>query len=210
MKNSVFVILAATIGLLGCSTDSSGTGGVKGKVDCYTIKAVEGGNTVFNATYSNEYSYVYEYKDSGGNKLYLSSRIQYQKYEESGYIYADSIIRAYPNRYSNDYVEYTFSRFVGFLTMEKNYYLDLGARTIDYELKWSEYKYENDPISLPEGMTSNNREAYSCAKTCYYSIINYPTEYFTLRLDLTESSLERHTYTILGEDSVITYTAKWF
>ena len=203
MKKTIF-LLAAILGLTGCSV-KSGVGGTSGKVDCYSIKVIEGGTTIVNSTYSATYSSVYEYKTATGNKIYTNYRIR-------AYDSTDCKIRAYSNRYKNDYVDYSYSRFVGFLTKENNYYLDLGARTIDSETKWSEYKYENDPTDPPAGAKSNNKEAYSCAKSNYYQVDSYSSgnDYYILRLDLTESNLQRHVYTMLGEDSVITYTAKWF
>ncbi len=211
MKSKLFVLLIATLGLVGCSKNSA-AGGTSGKVDCYSVKVTEGGNTVFTGAYSSGFASVFEYKDASGKKIYTSYHMIYQKYYGGSYITGDSIIRAYPDRYTNDYVEYTYSRFVGFLSKENNYYLDLGARTIDSETKWSEYKFQNDPVTPPDGATSNNKEAFSCAKNNYYQTDYYNgfDEYATLRLDLTESSLERHSYTMLGQDSVITYTAKWF
>ena len=208
MKSKILMLLIATLGMAGCSSNSA-AGGTTGKVDCYSIRVTEGGSSVFSATYSAGYSLVYEYKSADGKKLYSASHIYYIDYNTS--TQKDAVIRAYPDKYTNDYTEYSFSRFVGFLTRENNYYLDLGARTIDSETKWSEYKYANDPTTVSEG-ASNNKEAYSCAKSNYYQDIGSSSyqEYVTLRLDLTESSLERHSYTMLGEDSIVTYTAKWF
>ena len=191
-----------------CLVSCSSAGGTIGKVDCYRITVYEGGSTIFNATYSASYTRVYEYKSADGDKLYTSSRVGYMNYDS--YATTDAIIRAYPNRYTNDYKEYTFSRFVGFLTCEYNYYLNLGDRIIDSEIKWSEYKYENDPSELKSGETANNKEAFNCAKKNYYQDFYSGSEYVSLRLDLAESSLERHTYTMLGDSSVITYTAKHF
>ena len=209
MKTKFLVLLVATLGLVGCSSNSP-AGGTSGKVDCYSVRVTEGGSTVFSGNYSSGYAYVYEYKDASGKKIYTNDHITYRKYDGGSYTNIDTVIRAYPDRYTNDYVEYTFSRFVGFLLKENNYYLDLGARTIDSETKWSEYKYQSDPTTPPEGATSNNKEAFSCAKKNYYQIEYSGYEYYSLRLDLTESTLERHSYTMLGQDSVITYTAKWF
>ena len=142
-----------------------------------------------------------------GRKYILLSHFRYYDYNTLN----DCIIRAYPDKYTSEFEEYSFSKFVGFLTRENNYYLDLGARTIDEETKWSEYKYTTDPTTVSEG-TSNNKEAFNCAKSNYYQNLSnyYDSQYITLRLDLTDSTLERHTYTMLGEDSIITYTAKWF
>lgn len=211
MKNKRLVLLFAALGLAGCS-GNNGAGGMSGKVDCYSIKVVEGASAVFSGTYSVSYSRVYEYKSEDGKKIYLSNHFIHL--DSSDYKLKESTIKVYPSKYTDDFIEYSYSRFVGFLTMENNYYLDLGARTIDSEVKWSEYKFTSDPVTTSEGV-SDNKEAYNCAKSNYYYYADYQypfdrSEFIPLRPDLTESSLERHTYTMLGQDSVITYTAKWF
>ena len=208
MKRNVLVLSIVALGLIGCS-GKSGAGGTRGKVDCYSIRVTEGGSTVFNATYSASFSTVYEYKSADGKKLYTSTHLIFYNYNDS--TAKDKTIRAYSNKYTNDYTEYTFSKFVGFLTKENNYYLDLGAKTIDSEIKWSEYKYASDPTTIADG-PSDNKEAYRCAKSNFYTDLTGGSyeAYATLRLDLVESSLKRHTYTLLGEDSSISYTAKWF
>lgn len=209
MKKILLVIITA-FGLVGCSNNDV-AGGSNGKVDCYSIKVTNGGTAVFQQTYQATFSRVFEYKNDKGQSLFTSNRSQYYKRDIIGNLYlADSIIKAYSDRYTNDYVEYSFNRFVGFLTMEYNYYLDFHSRTIDSETKWSEYKYENDPIALEEGEASNNKEAFECAKKHYYQLSESGAEFVSLRLDLIESNLERHTYTQVGNESVITYKAKWF
>ena len=208
MKKIILLSLAAVC-LAGCSSNgvnNGAAGGTSGKIDCYNIRVTEGGTTVFSETYSAGYSMVYEYVSADGSKLYASSYYAYSTGSEIKY----SVIRAYPDKYTSDYKEYTYSKLIGFLTRENNYYLDLGARTIDSETKWSEYKYTANPTQVPEGTVVNNKDAISCAKKGYYQDLNFYSDYTTLRLDLTESSLERHTYTMLGEDSIITYRAKWF
>lgn len=207
MKSNFLILLVSAIGLIGCSKNSA-AGGTNGKVDCYSIRVTEGSSIVFNETYNLGYSEVHEYKSADGKKIYTSNRFLYIDHIDD--YPKDSVIRAFPDKYTNDYTEYSYSRFVGFLTVENNFYLDLGARTIDSEIKWSEYKYASVP-AFPDGI-SNNKEAYSCAKSNYYLFDNISsnTQYVSLRLELTESSLERHTYTMLGQDSIITYKAKWF
>ena len=57
MKSKLFILLVATIGLVGCSKNSA-AGGTSGKVDCYSIRVTEGGSTVFCETYYAGYSQV--------------------------------------------------------------------------------------------------------------------------------------------------------
>ena len=187
--------------LTACNSTKDAT---KGVVDCYQISVANGGSTLFTKTYQATYSKVYEYKDENGKSIYTSAR--YISYNSS---HTDLPIRVYPDRYTNDYTEYTFSKFVGYLTVEYNYYLDLDNRMIRSETKWSEYKYESNPIDSSNEGTPDNKEAYNAVQNGYYQAVSgYDSA--TLKLDLTESGLIRNTYTKLGEDSIITYTAKWF
>ena len=193
--------------LVGCYYNGA-EGRNSGIIDCYGIRVTEGGITVFSETYSAGYSKVYEYKSADGEKIYTSTYFHY--FDSNTPTQNDSIIRAYPDKYTSEFKEYSFSKFIGFLTRENNYYLDLGARTIDAEIKWSEYKYTTNPTSVYED-TPNNKEAFNCAKSNYYQdFSSYNSQYITLRLDLTESTSEMHTDTSLGENSIITYTAKWY
>ena len=206
----ILLVAIASFGLVGCAYNAGGSG----RVDCYSIQVKGSMGAVLNGTYQTSYSWVFEYKNEKGQTLYTNERYLYVARDpEKGNHAADTTIRAYPNRFTNDYVEYCFNRFVGFVTVENNFYYDPGSRTIDSETKWSECKYESDPTTLEDGMKANNKEAYDCAKRNYYQETgrySSQPEYFDLRLDLTESSLERHTYIQLGNDAIVTYTAKWF
>ena len=183
--------------LVGCSNNDHSGG--KGVIDCYSIRVTNGGSTVFSETYYAGYATVYEYKSAEGKTIY------------TGLGNADTSVYVYADRYTNTAVTYNYSRFVGYLTVENNYYLNLDSRTIDEEIKWSEYKYESNPTTnYPDGTTPNNKEAYSCAKKGYYNAAGGLYSTTNIRLDMNESSLERHTYIKLGDDSIITYVAKWF
>ncbi len=205
MKKCLLIVIAA-LGLTGCSTNNV-PGKTNGWIDCYSITVQNGGNTIFNQTYQVASSEVWEYKNDKGESLFVDSRPQYTDYDNTK---VDCTIAAYPSRYESIYVEYTFSRFVGYLTMERNYYLDLSGRTIDSETKWMKYKGDKDSAPYPEVGMANNEEAYACAKKNYYQLGGFYAQSVYLSLDSNLSSLERHTYTQVGSDSVITYTAKWF
>lgn len=206
MKKELFLSLM-TICLCGCSSNNSIPATPKGKMDCYSIHVANGSSSGTYYTYSASYSKVYEYKSINGDSLYVNQYIQDSNY------YLDTVqnvkIKAYPNRYTQECVEYTFNRFIGFLTLEYNYYLDLEARIIDSEIKWSKYEYDTNPEVITD-LSVNNSEAYECAKKSYYLVNTYASEFYTLKLDLTEHGLDRHTYTLVGDDSSITYTEKWF
>ena len=211
MKN-ILLITVAALGLAGCSTVSLPTNN-NDKIDCYSISVNSGSNSVlFQGTYYETYSYVFEYKSADGQTLFTSGRIRRQNYDPSsgGYSTSDSEIRVFANQYSKDYTVYTFSRFIGFLVKEQNYYLSLGNRTIDSETKWSEYKYQDEPTMPPDNATSNNKEAFECASKNYYLVPGFPGDYYALTLNAVESSIERHTYMQFGADCTITYTVKWF
>ncbi len=201
MKRLFALLFFMLFTLTACNSTKDAT---KGVVDCYQISVSNGGSTVFSRTYQSSYSRVYEYKDANGNNIYINKR--YQSYNGAQ---SDLPIYVYFNKYDNDYTEYTFSKFIGYLTVEYNYYLDLDNRMITSETKWSEYKYKSNPTNSSDDGTPDNKEAYRDAQKGYYQA-TFDGVNVTLKLDLTESNLIRNTYTKLGEDSIITYTAKWF
>ena len=204
-----FLLIIPMVCLIGCSS-KNGAGGTKGRIDCYSIEVKNGGNYAFQREYTISSSIVYEYKDSKGNTIYTDTQLSWSGTDYiTGQLRTEAIVRAYPNRYLNDYVDYTFSRMIGRLTVEYNYYYDLESRTIDFEIKWSEYKRNSESDSV-SGI--DNKEAYKCAKKNYYLMTEYVDSFgfYVLRLDSTESTLERHTYTQVGNDSVVTYKEKWF
>ncbi|MCI5746088.1 MAG: hypothetical protein MR270_07415, partial [Erysipelotrichaceae bacterium] len=159
--------------LCGCS-NSGTTAQKKGTVDCYSIFVRNGGSSVFSGTYSTYYSQVHEYKDSNGNSIYANCNICHQVYNEitDTYDTVESIF-VYSDRYTVDYTEYSYVGFIGWLTVENNYYLDLDKRIIDSETKWSEYLYDKSPSGYESLGTPNNKEAFKKAKNNYYQISSY-------------------------------------
>lgn len=194
--------------LCGCSNGRTAAP-TTGIIDCYSIKvAANGDSTAFSGTYQASVSSVFEYMSESGDYVYTDNHIL-NRYDGGG----DAVIRLYKNRYTNDYTEYSYVGFVGWLTFEKNYYLDLDNRIIDSEQKWSEYLYATNPSTESSTESSvDNKRAYQCAKSGYYRIssVIYSASYYSIRADLVEKTLETHSYTMLGDDSVITYQAKWF
>lgn len=199
MKKLV-VLIIFVFGLVLCSC-SGGIKNTSGVIDCYSISVKDGGSTVFNQYYSISYAKVYEYKNSDGESIYTSYRIKYQDVSDE----KDSLIRVYTSRYTSDYQDYKYAGFVGYLTVENNYYLDLDTKTIDSEIKYSEYLYSKNPGEE----NGDNKKAYECAKNCYYVLTSYTqNSYYNLKMDLEENGLERHIYTKLSDSSVITYKVK--
>ena len=206
MKKSKLIILTTTILMLcSCSSETNTNNNTQGIIDCYSIKAKTDSNTILEKTYSSSLARVYKYQSASGDSIYTSFR--------SAYNGADTFIYVYKNQYSNNYVKYTYSSFIGWLTCETNYYLDLDNRIIDIETKYREYLYDTNP----NDETANNKKAYNCAKKNYYA--NYSgyrldeievKYYFYLKTDLLEKSLERHSYIKLGANTVVEYKAKWF
>lgn len=198
-KKLMVVLLFGTLFMSACS-DGGTTAETTGVVDCYSISVKNGGSTIYGGSYQVSYSSVYEYKNEKGNSVYT--------YDNIG-----TVLFVYPDRYTKEYTEYEYVGFIGWLTKEKNYYLDLTNRVIDEETKWSEYFYSSNPDTSTK---ADNKRAYNCAKKSYYRNFDYTysddgmTIYHAIKLDTTEKDLEEHTYTKLGEDSVITYKAKWF
>ena len=205
------IMLAGILGLavLLCScSNSKEIDNNKGTIDCYSIKITNGGKTTSSWEYHINYSYVYEYKDTSGKSIYTNSHIMGY---DLNYNQVEYSIRLFDNRYNSDYTEYTYVGFVGYLTVEYNYYLDLDNMIVDSETKWLEYLYSNDPTS----QAGDNKKAYECVKNNYYQISGgvYPTGtevYYSIRNDMEQTGLERHEYTKLGTDEEVSYVVKWF
>lgn len=192
-------MIAAT-GLVGCTPG--------GKIDCATIVVMGTSGEILEEESETSHSYVYEYVSDDGKKIYTSNRyITWDGSDSEGF---DFNLRTYKNRYSEDFTEYTYSRFVGYLTQEYNFYLDLNKRMIDIETKWSEYKELTNPENDLEKI-ANNKEAYQCAKKSYYQDDSFGpsgSSYRAIYLDSVDSSLERHAYASVGQEFAIVYTVK--
>lgn len=200
MKKSLLLLMIAATGLVGCTPC--------GKIDCATIVVMGTSGEILEEESETSHSYVYEYVSDDGMKIYTSDR--YIAWDGSSSEGFDFNLRTYQNRYSNDFTEYTYSRFVGFLTQEYNFYLDLNKRMIDIEIKWTEYKELTNPVE-DLGNPANNKEAYQCAKKSYYqddSIESGASSYKAIYLDSADSSLERHAYASVGQEFAIVYTVK--
>ena len=201
MKKSLLLLMIAATGLVGCTPS--------GKIDCSAIVIMGNNGEIFDEESETSYSEVYEYKSDEGKKIYTSSRYITWDGSSSEGIYLS--IRTYKNGYSGDFTEYTYSRFVGYLTMEYNFYLDLNKRMIDIETKWTEYKELTNPENDLEKV-ANNKEAYQCAKKNYYQDDSFgstdSSSYRAIYLDTADSSLERHVYASVGQEFAIVYTMK--
>ncbi len=208
MKGKIIFGLRLSCCLFGCSSNASGI------IECYTIEVTSGGKSVLNKTYSSSSGKVYEYRNENGDSIYLSSNVKGTDYYYSNSDDQDAEIRVFKDRYTTKYTTYTYLGFIGFLTIEQNYYYNTIRKIIDCETKCSEYRYEKNPDDLQ----ANNPKAYACAKQGYYKV-NSTTQskdastkkfYYPLILDLEDKSLVRHTYIKLGEDSIVSYKVKWF
>ena len=189
----MFSLLCAFI-LCSCSNNRIGF------VDCYSIQVTSGGQSVYDRQYTLSYVSVYEYKNEKGDEIYSN-------YIKKSSLISDEYepIKVYNSRYDVESTEYKYEKFVGWMTVESSYYLDLDNRVIDAKTRFYEYCFKQ----MPSDAESNNKKAFECAKKGFYY-----TEYFGLSYavvkEFTESSLERHEYTKLGSDSLIKYTVKWF
>lgn len=209
MKTSLFLLPLCV--LASCGELKLAEKDVKGVIDCQSIDVSTSSGKSLSFRYGIDYSMVYEYKSDDGKLLYFSNRYTKSVFdsESNKYIDVDHSIKVYPSRYKSDFDYYRFNRFVGYLTYERNYLLDLDLNIIDSEAKYSEYLFENNPN---ETLEANNPEAYEKAKTGYYTYTygGYGGEYAYIYLDMAESSMSRHSYIKLGDDCVITYKPKWY
>ena len=172
--------------LLLCATFLSGCG--SSQIDCHSIKIYGSDDDSF--FYQSSSLGVYEFVSDNNKKIYCID----DNYTKPLEVYKDIS--------DNKPVVYNYSRFVGYLLAENNYYLDLNKRQIDCEFKISEYK---DGVSVNEERPVNNKEAYRCALKGYYD-----GGFNVLYLKDDKIRLERHSYIQLGDNDRVEYTPKWY
>ena len=203
-------IIALSIPLFLSSCTSSVKAKSRGIIDCSFIY-VEGSKSSFNKSYSTTYAPVFSYKSADSKIIYCNKGTIPSK--ENNQSDTKLYIRFYKDRYTKDYVDYFQDGFIGWLSLESNYYLDLDTRTIDCETKYSEYLYSENPEN---DIDADNKEAYKCAKKGYYQYRDYiyysededGNYYYILKADSETSALVSHKYIYLGSDDRITYTEK--
>ena len=180
MKKIILVLLTL-MGLSACSK----AGGSKGVVECSLIRFSSYGTQ--NLMPGTESSKVYEFKNSKDETIYLSE-CYYDELKVISYKKENSI--------------YTYSRLVGYISLETSYYLHLESKTVEARTKYVEYK----ETETPDGGDPNAKEAYKCAKKRFIS-----SDYVydsTVYIDDVDFSLERKYFIKLGENSLITYVPK--
>lgn len=213
------VLVCGALLFSGCEKDGANN---SGKIDCYSING---------QTYQTWAKKVYEYKNEAGEAIYTDSCQEKDLFEMYSLQDLANEIHVYKQKGAVEFQVYTFSKFVGWVTVERNYYFDVNAKTLDREIKFSEYKYEKNPETDNEDDNPDNKSAYRAIREngyyCYREItsqfsvqkkIGFETLYDSERskyqaaiyLDLAESGLSRHEYTIFSESDTITYRAKWF
>lgn len=192
------IMIGLTAILCSCKEDKK-IKNTSGIIDCYSIKVTEGSSTAYNGLYQITYVPVYEYLSSNGKYIYMNDNKVNDK------IFC---VRLYYDRYTSDYDEYYFNQFIGWVNIEYNYYFDIENRVIDAEIKIKEYKYSENPTVE----FADNKKAYECAKKSFYrttgSKYDSSNIMYSFYSDLDTNKIENHTYTKLGENSVVTYKIK--
>ena len=208
----VFCIFLVTLTIVLCSCSNKKEIEVAdGFIECYSIKVTFNydsyDKTIFNEKYTRTAAMVYEFKSDDGDSIYTDRKLEY--YDSDG-LRLNRTIHLYKDRYASDFIEYKYAGFVGWLTVENLYFLDVNNKIVDSLVKYSEYLYSTKPSSSEEG--GDNKKAYKCAKKGYYILSGYMYENsaFSLSSDLEEKGLERHTYTKFSDDCIITFRKMWF
>ena len=202
----IFLLSLLTISLASCSNS--------GVIDCYYI-SVDG---KLIGSYIESTSEVFEYSSGNGENIYTNRHFLNSEYDpDTGLtVENDLTLRVFETRFSDYFTEYTYSRKVGELVVENNFYFNTNSRIIDQEIRWIENEYPQNYDASEEVEYYDNTLAFEYVQEGYFQDFKQgydeetETYYKTLYLDMVDSSLERHTYTQLGEDSVVTYVEKWF
>mgnify|MGYP003310095491 CR=1 FL=1 len=198
MKKLSLLAAASIFALTGCAPS-----GIK----CEYLSIVDGGNTILSSSSSFTTKTVYEYVETASNtKLYFDTcPVRYSEYGTSE-IKRD--IYLYKNRQSTTYRMFEFSRKVGLIKVETDYYLNLSKHSVvimsHYE-KLDDYEYNDTSEKENE-----NKEAYRCIKKSYYQISGsyYSTEDNNVQIFANEvdKDLEHHGYIVYGSSASVAYT----
>lgn len=202
----IFLLSLLTISLASCSNS--------GIIDCYSI-SVDG---KLIGSYIESTSEVFEYSSRNGGNIYTNRHFLNSEYDpDTGLTVENELtLRVFETRFSDYFTEYTYSRKVGELVVENNFYFNTNSRIIDQEIRWIENEYPQNYDASEEVEYYDNTLAFEYAQEGYFQEFQQgyddetETYYMTLYLDKVNSSLERHAYTLLGEDSAVTYVEKWF
>ncbi len=143
-------------------------------IDCYSVNGY---------AYAVDASPVQEYQAADGSSIYTN-------------VHSYETINVYPDHASDNYIVYNYVRFVGNISKETSYRVNLATRTIDTITKYLERAQEDK---------GNNKEAYQKAKTGYYNLYEYGSSPSTVFLNPCDTSLERHSYQVVGLDDTIKY-----
>lgn len=184
MKKSLLLAALAACLLTGCSKTAVNT--KSGKIDCSYISYTVDQNHTNSLQYNLSYVYAAEYKSEKGDIVYGN--------------YNNGSIKLYDNPYTENATIYSFVRVIGCLSYEQIYILDLESVTVDCVTKFG--KYQGDINKDLSGNALNHNEAYQCASKGFYSGSGKFIK------GITDSSLERHSYIKLGDNTIVHYTPR--
>ena len=190
MKKALLLPLVSLFLLAGCSNVDMNTGKTDGSgiVDCFQLKA---NSATYD--YSVGHANVRCFKSSAGRTFYTNSLGYYNT------SYDKQVLYVLETRFDTKATTYFFEEEIGMVTVERNVYLDIEKRLIDLETKILPYKG-------PSGSNEFNPAAvYSTIKDNYYL-----TDSYTICLETSFKSMERHSYVKCGDDVTFAYTAKNF
>lgn len=188
------LLLFPILFLVSCNSTGIDSSKVSGVIDCRSVSITDGGSSIFNGYYSESFSYVYEYKAEDNSCIYVSQHDNYS-------------IRVFNKKYSEDFLEYTFSAFVGYLKVENTFLLDLDNKILDVKTKYLEYTYSNNSGS---DLKYDNSKAYKLVKKFGYYIIDTFNYYSSSNLYSYEydAGLVKDTYIKISSSSTIIYTSR--
>ena len=210
MKSKLIKLLSLGIisfGLVSCNP----AGGSTGRIDCYKI--YEGGHTY---QYHFVEKPVYEYTNEKGESIYTNF---YRNYTNTGMKVPSLPLLLFSNRFSTEYTTYNFSKYVGYVYEEYNYYLNLDSKTLDQEVKYRKYTGSVKETTFNnEEITFNHDKAMSGVSKGYYTEYDNNSYYIdgetidgcVIYKELHNTKTERHVYKMYGDATDISYVPKWF
>ena len=181
MKKQLLVLASSLLLLTGCVSNTA-AGTDFGVVECASL-IIEG--TTYQ--YTETKVAVSEFKAEDNSVIYTSL--------------VSGNFTMYDDAKHENSVTYTYSKQLGYITLEGHVFLNLSSKTIDIEYRFVEYK-PAATTSVSVSSEFDHSSAYAAAKKGYYYATNVGDRVTT------NKSLSRHTYIMLGADVSVIYTTK--
>lgn len=169
-------------------------------IDCDSIRMNQDNYNFEEYQYYFNTSSVFEYKTKDGKVIYMNKRT----FAVINLKTVEVAIRIHKDKTFMNYDLYSYSRFIGFITNEIHYYLELEKEMIRIETSWHEYVGEA-PFKVENNEIPNNKETWECAQKGLLYIDKNPMTTALVRGDFSSSLFEEEIDWSLKRNQYINY-----